>query len=337
MLFPKSSRKPQAFIRKALTSPVFVDGVGRAGKVVVDLAIGSFERAEHVQPQPMMDSIFILNGMGLIDPDMAMDLLRKQVNNYLFAGYLGRNINTNLYDYSSVWNSVKPDMYLKRLATRDTPENFLKMRAAIRRERPILLLHTHEMLCDAEIFLKAFRKSRIVPVFRHPVDLVFSWHRKGFGERYGKDLRAGAHTFWGVTGPVPWWAFDWAEEYEKLPPLERVMRSVAVLNERYYDQMDHMPDRHRARLLPLCFEHFVTDPEPTIKALSEFLETRPTPGTWEVLQNQRVPRKLDRAEFKSRFRTIRQSSSKTSFEGFVEDCLRYEKRFKPGISIRRLG
>lgn len=324
------------FARKALTSPVFIDGMGRAGKVVVDLAIGSFERAEHIQAQPMMDSLFILNGMGLIDSNAALDLLRKEVNNYLWLGYLGRHINTNLHDYSSVWNSRMPDTYVKRLTTRDTPETFLKIRAAIRREKPILLLHTHEMLCDGDMFLKGFPKSKIVPVFRHPVDTVFSWHRKGFGSRYGKDLRAGAHTFWGVSGPVPWWAFDWAEEYERLQPLERVMKSVAVLNQRYYERLDGMPEKYRRRLLPLCFEHFVTDPEPTMKALADFLDTRPTPLTWEVLRKQRVPRKLDRAEFRTRFHGIRKESSKLTFDLFVEDCLRYEKRFKLGISIRKL-
>ena len=337
MLFPGASRKPQIFVRKALTSPVFVDGIGRAGKLIVDMAIGSFERAEHVQPQPMMDTLFVFNGMGLIDPDAAMDLLRKEVNNYLWLGYLGRNINTNLHDYSSVWHSATPEKYFRRLATRDTPENFLKIRAAIRREKPILLLHTHEMLCDGDMFLKGFPKSRIVPVFRHPVDTVFSWHRKGFGARYGKDLRAGAHTFQGVAGPVPWWAFDWSEEYERLAPLDRVVKSVAVLNRRYFDRMDRMPEKFRRRLLPLCFEHFAPDPEPMVKALTDFLETRPTPVTAEVLRKQRVPRKLDRAEFKTRFEGIRKGSSKATFEVFLEDCLRYEKRFKPGISIRTLS
>ena len=352
VLFPGSSKKPKIFCRKALTNPVFIDGVARVGKNIIALVASSFERAEHIQGQPMIDSLFLLHGMGLIDSDAALDLLRKEVNNYLMLGQLGRHINTNLYDYTGVWNSRMPDVYLKRLLRRDTPETYLQLRAAMRRDTPILLLHSHEILCDCDLFLKGFQDSRIVSVFRHPVDVVFSWQRKGFGERYGKDLRAGAHTVWGVKGPVPWWAFDWAEEYENLQPIERVMKSVAVLNARCYDRLDRMPTKHRNRLLPLCFEHFVRDPEPMVAALADFLGTRPTSvkavgtvsssdatmgtSTEQVLRKQRLPRKLDRVEFKRRFQLTRENSSRTTFEVFVEDCLRYEKRFRPGISIRRL-
>jgi hypothetical protein len=169
------------------------------------------------------------------------------------------------------------------------------------------------------------------------VDTVFSWNRKGFGSRYGRDLRAGAHTFVGARGPVPWFAYDWSEEYERLPPLERVMKSVAVLNQRYFDQLDRLTPRYGRRLLPLTFERIVRDPDGMVKALAEFLDTQPTALTPEVLRRQRVPRPLDRLEFKTRFDGIRKASSKATFELFVEDCLRYEKRFKPGLSIRKLS
>ena len=337
MLFPEVRRLPKVFVRKALASPVFIDGVGRVGKVIVDLVASSLERAEHIQGQPMIDSISFLHGMGLLEANASLDLLRKEVNNYLWQGYLGRHVNTNLFDYTSVLNSSKPEVYVKRLATRDTPENFLRIRAAIRRERPILLLHSHELLCNGGLFLRGFRNSRIVSVFRHPVDVAFSWQRRGFGERYGKDLRAGAHTVLGPGGPVPWWAFDWAEEYQELSPMERCMKSTTVLNKRYYDQLDQMPDGHRKRLLPLCFEHVVRDPKRMVSALATFLHTRPTAATWEVLKEQRVPRRLDRVEFLRRFKFVRRNSSKGAFEAFKKSCVLYERRFRPGISIRRLS
>jgi len=57
MFFPSSKRNPKIHIRKAFTkNPVFIDGMGRSGKVVINIAVSSLERAEHIQGRPMLDS-----------------------------------------------------------------------------------------------------------------------------------------------------------------------------------------------------------------------------------------------------------------------------------------
>ena len=126
MLFPNDGNKAKIVIREPFTDcPVFVDGLARAGKAVISLAVSTLERAEHMQIRPVLESIFLFTGMGLIDKKAAVDLLIREVNMYLYFGYLGRHIKTNVHDLSSVLNSRDPEKYEKRLNETDSPANFL--------------------------------------------------------------------------------------------------------------------------------------------------------------------------------------------------------------------
>jgi hypothetical protein len=337
MLFSGNEKKPRIYVRKAFTrNPVFIDGLARVGKMLINMAVSSLERAEHAQGRPMLDSIFVLHGMGLMDRDVAVDLLKREVDMYLYFYYLGRHLNTNLHDWSGVWQSRDPEIYLRRMMEKDNADNFLKIMKRIKKENPIVPLHTHEMLCDYDIFLKSFVNSRIIAAFRHPVDVVFSWHRKKWGTRYGVDPRSIHHTVRGVKGPVPWFAFDWAEEYEALPPIDRVIRSVCRLNSMYYNQVDNAPPKYRERILSVCFERFVTEPDSGIREIADFLDTVPSAATQSMLLKQRVPREAEPEEFKTKYLAIKEQASKGAFALLMENAEIYEKRFIPCLSVNDL-
>lgn len=337
MLFPDNKGEPRIVVRKSFTTnPVFVDGPSRAGKAVISIAVSSLERAEHIQIRPMLESIFVLKGLGLIDKDTAVELLIREVDMYLYFNYLGRHINTNIHDMSGVWNSRDPEMYLKRLMEKDSPSDFLRIMRRIEKEKPIVPFHTHEIFCDPEIFLEPFVNSKFILSFRHPVEVVSTWDIKGGGERYGVDPRIFHHTVWGPGQPVPWWAFDWAEQYESLSPLERIIKSVYVLNQRYYANLDSAAKKYQERILTVCFEHFVIDPDSGIKRIAEFLATTPSPATKNMLFRQSVPRELDLEGFRTKYLAIKEQAPKEMFALFRKDCELYEKRFMPGISVENI-
>jgi len=246
----------------------------------------------------------------------------------LWKNYIGRDLNTNKHDISSIYNSRDPKMYLERMKRVDNQETYREFKEKIKLENPISPESTDDMFLHKELLLNHFSKLKMIVLFRHPIQIAHSWQRNGRGERYLKDdIRMGQHTY-DIGGlQVPEFAIKWAGEYHSISPINRVLKSVSVVCKEYLCAYQNIDEKYNNRIFILTFEEFVEDPESFISGIEKFLETKRSLDTGKILKNQRVPRVLSIEEFTAKFLELEKMSSSKYFNLLLDISREYEDIF----------
>ena len=324
--------------RSYTPNPVCIDGPSRSGKGAVSVAVSSLDRTEHITTILNIDRMITFYSLGLIDRDVTIDSIATEVDLRLWKNYLGRDLNTNIHDLTSVLNSRDPDMYKKRMENHDTEKSFMYFLNQIQEEQPISLLCTDELLLESDIIIEALNNLKIIVVLRHPIDLAFAWHRSGRGHRYGTDPRM-IHPTFSVNNrqPIPALAVSWAEDYINMNPIDRAVASSIYLNNRYLDFLENIPEIATDKVYIVSFEKFVTNPNPILKDICEFLDTKITTKTQKMLNRARVPRLLNVDDFSTKFHGIKANCSESVFSKIQEGSIRYENLFQSKLRISNIG
>lgn len=301
---------------------VIVDGLSKAAKRMMATVVSSLERCEpFLQSHTIFQELAWLDGAGLIDREVAIALLQTHADVWMYQLQLGRHANFRPGDYSSVLQSRNPAEFLQRLYE---PEG-QPVLDRIAKSRPWLVVLTHHVLCHSRLFFDAFANFRAVLITRHPVDVVSSWHKNGWGWRDGRDPLAFALTLQGPSGPVPHFAHGWEAEYESLSEMGRIIRSVHCLTERYRSALSALSESDRGRVLPVLFDKLVTAPEPVVAEICAFLDTAPSPATQTILTRERIPRQLSPADREAKLAAIAQHASPSELERLTVLARLYEE------------
>ena len=144
-------------VRKSIIpNPVYIDGLSRSGKAAVGVSLASLDRTEHILTRNIIDRIFTLYSLGLLDKNAALDNIITEANFKLWFSYLGRNLNTNIHDFTSVLNSRDYGMYKTRMERQDN-EKHLMSSFLLKNEKPITLDCVDEMLYESDLFFELFQ------------------------------------------------------------------------------------------------------------------------------------------------------------------------------------
>ena len=324
-------------VRKSIIpNPVYIDGLSRSGKAAVGVSLASLDRTEHILTRNIIDRIFTLYSLGLLDKNAALDNIITEANFKLWFSYLGRNLNTNIHDFTSVLNSRDYGMYKTRMERQDNEKTFNEFLSFLKNEKPITLDCVDEMLYESDLFFEAFPNLYIVAVLRHPVDIAFGWQRTGRGYKYGKDSRT-IHPTLIVNEKfqVPVFAKEWADEYVAMKPIDRVIKVITMLTNKYYDYIENIPDSKAGSIYVIPFEHFVTNPHEFLEEICKRLSTSYTLATPKMLEKANLPRSLNQKNFARKFYGLKKYASPNLFEEFDETCQKYEKLFNCPLQISK--
>ena len=127
-------------------------------------------------------------------------------------------------------------------------------------------------------------------MIRHPVDVVDSWMRRGWGTRFGTDPLAFTFCICYREQELPYYARGWEATYLAATPLGRVIRMIAGLwddNQAVYSSLS--PKKKKLVFL-VPFEDFVQRPTPYLQPLADFLGSKITKHTSGTLKRQNCPR-----------------------------------------------
>lgn len=264
---------------------VLVDGLTRSGKMLTAKLVSNLRRMEYFQAYETVDHIPILWRLGKIDDDTACAFLRMEMDATIYNRAIGRNLNLRRADSSSLHHALNYEEYANRA---DDPMTDGVMERFNREGRwPVFF--THEMLPNARLFFSIVDDLRIVVPVRHPVDLAYSWFRRGWGERWGTDPLAFIPTVDAGADPVPWFAAKWAEEYLALRPADRVIRSILALLSLFEQTYWGLSPERQRRVHFLAYERLLSEPEREVNRLAKFLETEPLDGIAAVFEREGLP------------------------------------------------
>jgi hypothetical protein len=280
---------------------VLVDGPARTGKFLLSNLIGNLEGVEYVNHVAMHENIGLMHRMGHIDRAAALAQLRLTINVAIYERSIGRHLNTRPTDKYSIFNSLKVADALARTTRPDGPDAIAEYLAS--GILPMLL--THDTVPNIDLFFDAQPGLKTLLLLRHPVDIIASWWRRGWGERFGIDPLAVTACAATPYGPCPWWAVNWAEAYAAMTPLDRCLRGVMDIYRANEDALGRLPAERRQRVRVVTFETLATDTMSELTEIADFLGAKVSDRAEIVFTKERVPRTLDPADRRSKLSNMK--------------------------------
>lgn len=298
---------------------IFIDGITRSGKGMLSGIVPSLENVEKFCVFNLLEQVLPALAYGSIDTTFAKALLRSQLNELAYTTMLSRDVNFRYSDETGVFNFKDPSLYFKRLAREDGDDVVKELRGS----KVFFPFKTHDVLINYEALKKLEMDFYILEIFRHPVDVVHSWWKRGWGVRFGNDPRAFSLSIEYKGEKLPWYAASFADEWIKLNPMERCVRTVVDLADRSIKEYGKIKDASRVHIL--TFEKFVEDPKAELKRICKFLGTKTTEYTDYALARARCPRELKKEERSKKMKDIESNAGKKYIGLLEEKTALYEK------------
>ena len=127
--------KPENKIKKSQifdANYVFIDGMSRSGKLGIAPIVSSLQRVEHFKIRSNFDRFLMLYASGDLSKEGFKYLFETDLILDVWFSMMGRDVNTNLHDLSSIVNSPNSDQYMSRMNRKDTLETFNKVAEEIK-------------------------------------------------------------------------------------------------------------------------------------------------------------------------------------------------------------
>lgn len=271
---------------------IVVDAITRGGKFMLAQVVSAFEGVEYIQFPVSLENLTYLVRYGKLDFESCKLILRTDLDYAAYNMAIGRCINTRRSDQTFVHNSVDPQAWLDRANRPD--EAALASEFGSSKRLPLFICH--DGLCNAGITLRIFPKARFIHIMRDPAALVASWHKQGYGARWGADPKMMAYAFETPYGTVPRFAVDVAKEYCETGELERIIVCISNIMKMERQEYESLPPDLKRRVLLIPFESFVSSPESDLKKIAAFTGKAPHPGLPAILKRERLPRPFSAAQ-----------------------------------------
>lgn len=305
------------FIRnkQLLNRLIIGDGIGRSGKSLLCHVLTGFENVEKISYYNCLEFISLAHYHKKISDDMAVAILRTELDTHVFDQMNGRNVNSRPDDYSSIQNYHTPQKYIDRQNLESTTKveyhgnpNAGIIEKKIFHEKPIFLTFAHDLIFKSKAVFEAFEnKFQLIYLNRRPIDLLHEWDVKNFGERIGNDPTETDYLISVNNESIPEYAHNWSDEYLKISPLERIVRIIHTCFVRNYKGLEERKYDDRVKVIE--FENLVTDPNSVIDDISNFLNLKILTHMDKILEINNCPRSLSKDEYYNREKHIKQNIS----------------------------
>jgi len=273
-------------------NPLFITGLTRSGKAMLSPLISSLNKVEKVNVNYQFEYIPMLNIINSISNNAAITMMRYFIDNQVYDNMIGRNMNFRISDLTSIWNTSEPIEYISRLNKEEGDRIFDKKN----KSKLIFSLLVHDALWHAKIYFKAFPNLKMIHIDRHPIDLIYSWYRKGYGSNFYDNPRNALLTIEWNKKTYPYYAHGWEEEYENLSEIDRIVKMINMIQSFGKDVYSSISEKKRKNIMFIKFDEMVQRPLPILNKISVFLGTKKTKYTSIIMDKEKVPRKLYQQE-----------------------------------------
>ncbi len=300
---------------------VFIDGSSRSGKAGIAPIISSFKRAEHWKARGSFERCLTIYQSGDLSKQGFKFLLESDLQMDVWFSMMGRDVNTNQHDQTSIINSPKYKEYFARTKRKDTPETFIKIEKEIKEKRLIF-----PFVCDDFMTIGNFLKDinpnfKFIIVMRNPIDLIFTWFRSGRGTRLGNDPRYIKPAFQiKKFKNIHFSMLNNAKEFSLANPLEKCFLVIEKQMTEYLNS--NLLYSKNSCLVP--FENYCLETEKYIKKFENFLNTKRTKFTKAEMFKANVPRKKDNEVFSKKMHMIFDNIQEKYVKRLKNLCNRYE-------------
>ena len=300
---------------------LFIDGLSRSGKVSIAPVISSLKRVEHFKARASFDRFLMMYESGNLSKQGFKYLFESDLLIDIWFGMMGRDVNNNLHDLSSIMNSPRREEYIARTNRKDTPDTFNEIVKEIKDRKLIFPFVCDDFVTSDTLLNEISQTFKYIVVMRNPIDMVFTWFRSGRGTRLGTDPRYTNPAFKIREFDNLYYSMlDNADEYNKANPLEKCFLIIEKQMIRYMNADLLRSDN--SCLVPI--ENYWIETEKYIKKFEFFLNTSRTEFTSEEMVRANLPRKIDIDAFSKKANMIFDNISEEYVGRLKNLCQRYE-------------
>ncbi|MDA9201259.1 hypothetical protein N9O53_05425 [Candidatus Pelagibacter ubique] len=302
---------------------VFIDGMSRSGKSGIAPIVSSLENVEHFKIRANFDRFLMVYASGNLTKDGFKYLFETDLILDVWFGMMGRDVNTNLHDISSIVNSPKYKEYLSRMSRKDTLDTFNKVANEIKDRKLIFPFIIDNYMTIGSFIEEINENFKYIIVVRHPIDFVFTWFRSGRGSSLGTNPYYIKPAFQVKNfDNIPYLYLDNPEEYSNANPLEKCFLVIEKQLTAYINS--NLLYSKNSCLVP--FEHYVNETEGYIKKFENLLGTNRTNFTNAEMVKANVPRNKDMDTFSKKANMIFDNMNKIYVDRLIKLSELYERK-----------
>ncbi len=190
---------------------VLIDGISRTGKLLLGSLISSFNRMEHLEFGETFEHLLPAVKFKKIDLKFTKAFIHNYLNQLVYNKYISRNVNFRPNDRTGIKQSRNPKIYFERLKI-DDGDKIVKI---IKKEKPYIPIVTHDLSVNFDILKKLNLDFKIIEILRSPVEMVYSWYKRGLGKRFGNDQRIFTLLINKKKNIYPWYNALFVKEIKK--------------------------------------------------------------------------------------------------------------------------
>tara|TARA_B100000315_G_C14537855_1_gene569368 strand:+ start:76 stop:1050 length:975 start_codon:yes stop_codon:yes gene_type:complete len=267
----------------------FIDGITRSGKFLLAKIVSGLKDVEYFQYIHIVEQIPYIFRLGGITENAAIALLKSTIDRHAYDMSMGRSINLYCEDRSSIFNAPNFYDYLSRMFRKHERKDIIEF---LKNKERMFLYLTHNTLPNINLLFQAYPNLKVIYLVRHPIDLTYSWFLKGYGDFGNPDLLKLSPDIKGVSYPVPWYAFNWRDEYDSINDAERIIKSISVLTEMSKKAYKALSKEQKQRIMFVRYEDLIEDTRKVIRGICGFLNKNESDGMAQILARERCPNSL---------------------------------------------
>ena len=299
---------------------VFIDGLTRVGKSMLNVLIASLDKLSHPQFFEPLEQLLPVYRNGHMNKNSLSSFLRLQLNEKFYNFYLSRNLNFRYDDLTSIHNSNNHRFFLENLSKSDGDIIIDDLSD----NKIIHQFQTHDVLTQYNFFLDLNINVKIIELFRNPIDTIHSWYKRGWGIRFDKeDPRSFTSLFRFKGKTMPHYAIGYEEKYFTLNEMEKCIFLHNILLKKSISEYQELTLKQKENLLLIKFEDVLSNPDLELDKICFFLNSSKTVHTNKALLKANVPRDIHLEKREEKLSEIKRKVS----EDLYDDLLKIENQY----------
>jgi len=266
---------------------LFIDGIGRTGKILTSKILTSFKNFEQVEFAEFLE--YTLAGMRLkkIKNDFGASFTHQFINQIAYNKMIGRNQNYRSTDLTSVKNFKNSNIYEKRAKSEEGSKVF----KILSKNKNYFTFMTHDVMANFNFFKELNFEYKMIQIYRNPFDMIFSWYKRGLGHRYNNDPSSFDILLKYNKILCPYYVAGFEKEWIKKNQIERCAQIVLSLIKKSIK--NHKRIKFKKNIYTTTYENIVQNTDYEVKKICKFLNTTSTTHTKRILNLENCPKKIN--------------------------------------------
>ena len=313
-------KKNKYFYMKPLAKNiVFIDGIPRAGKLMTGAIVSSFNRMESIEFGENFEHFLPALKFKKCTYDYAKSYLCNYINQLIYDKMISRNVNFRPSDRTGIPNYFNPKIYKNRLKM---SEGDLVLKK-IKEKKPILPFVTHDVMVNYSVFSKLNLNVKFIQLFRNPIDLAYSWYKRGLGNRWGKDPKIFTLLLKKHKKAYPWYLYNFSKNFIKMNNCERCIYYVILLTKKSIKEYKKINNKKKIYLT--TYEKIVEDSHKELIKISRYLNTNFSKRTIKIIKKEKLPKKIKNKDHIYKLNFIKNRVDPKVFKQLILFTKKYNK------------